>query len=305
MSDESPSEPEIDLYSLHLLRQVAKFRGFTAASEACGLSQSALTRQVQAIEARLGIKVFDRTTRAVTITEPGAVLLRETEAIPHILRGAMRRIREDYQGDRREIRIGISHDLGQAHVLGIFHPQRKLQPDVGIVVSQHHEEGLQREVGSSALDLGILTCPRLIPTTVEVTHRMVDRFILVVSAGTMVPSAFKSAIAFRKWANAQRWLLPPGNSRSREIIDDWAMGLKVDLQPVMELDGFDLMLEFAAMGMGATLIPRRCLGPFRRKRQIKVVPTPVGFGRQLIVIAPKHSKCPEHVTRFVEGILFS
>ncbi|MES2660212.1 MAG: LysR family transcriptional regulator [Verrucomicrobiota bacterium] len=55
------SESDIDLYSLHLLRMVAKFRGFTAASKACGLSQSALTRQVQSIESRLGIKVFDRT----------------------------------------------------------------------------------------------------------------------------------------------------------------------------------------------------------------------------------------------------
>src|SRR5687767_11621900 len=98
MNDDSFSGPPIDLHSLYLLRLVAKFRGFTAASKACGLSQSALTRQVQAIEARLGIKVFDRTTRIVAITEPGAVLLRETEAIPNILAGAMRRIREDYQG---------------------------------------------------------------------------------------------------------------------------------------------------------------------------------------------------------------
>ncbi|RYE70700.1 MAG: LysR family transcriptional regulator, partial [Oxalobacteraceae bacterium] len=51
MSDDETNQPEIDLYSLHLLRQVAKYRGFTAASQACGLSQSALTRQVQAIEA--------------------------------------------------------------------------------------------------------------------------------------------------------------------------------------------------------------------------------------------------------------
>ncbi len=95
MNTDPLSDPAIDLHALHLLRSVAKFRGFTAAAKACGLSQSALTRQVQAIEARLGIKVFERTTRSVTVTEPGAVLLRETAAIPNILSGAMRRIRED------------------------------------------------------------------------------------------------------------------------------------------------------------------------------------------------------------------
>ena len=143
MNEDHHLEPEIDLYSLHLLRLVAKFRGFTAASKACGLSQSALTRQVQMIEGKLGIKVFDRTTRTVTITEPGAVLLRETEAIPNILRGAMRRIREDYLGSPREIRIGISPDLALAHIAGIFHTQRKHQPEVKVIVSQPDETSRQ------------------------------------------------------------------------------------------------------------------------------------------------------------------
>src|SRR6478735_7525298 len=147
MNQNPPVNPEIDLYSLHLLRLVAKFRGFTAASKACGLSQSALTRQVQAIEARLGIKLFDRTTRTVTITEPGAVLLRETAAIPNIVSGAMRRIREEYLGESREIRIGIAPDLALAHIPGIFHAQRRLQPEVKIIVSQATELELLRQVG--------------------------------------------------------------------------------------------------------------------------------------------------------------
>ena len=298
-------EPEIDLYSLHLLRQVAKFRGFTAASKACGLSQSALTRQVQTIEARLGIKVFDRTTRTVTITEPGAVLLRETEAIPNILSGAMRRIREDYLGARREIRIGISPDLSLAHIPGIFHAQRKLQPDVKVIVSQPEEAELLKLVGDSNLDLGILTNPGNIPPGVAVTHRMADRFSIIVSKEEGTEDSLVSLPRFRKWANSQSWLLPPLKSRSRQLIDHWALEQKVELQPVMELENFDLMIQLASMGMGAAFIPRRSLSGFRRKRLLEMIHPPVELGRQLIVISPKHSKCPEHVTRFVEGILFS
>ncbi|MES2477363.1 MAG: LysR family transcriptional regulator [Verrucomicrobiota bacterium] len=305
MSAEPKSEPEIDLYSLHLLRQVAKFRGFTAASKACGLSQSALTRQVQTIEARLGIKVFDRTTRSVTITEPGAVLLRETEAIPNILSGAMRRIREDYLGKRREIRIGISPDLALAHIAGIFHLQQRLQPEVKILVSQPEETALLRQVGSSTLDLGILTHPGDVPLDVEVTHRMADQFVIVASKSDPDMGSLSSLPLFRKWATTQSWLLPPGKSRSRQLIEDWAAGQKVDLQPVMELEDFDLMIQFVSMGMGVAFIPRRSLSSFRRKRLLEIVHPPMELCRQLIVISPRHSKCPEHVTRFVEGILFS
>lgn len=304
MNEGEHQEPDIDLYSLHLLRLVAKFRGFTAASKVCGLSQSALTRQVQSIESRLGIKVFDRTTRTVTITEPGAVLLRETEAIPNILNGAMRRIREDYLGCRREIRIGISSDLSLAHIPGIFHAQRKLQPDVKIIVSQPDEKALLREVMNSKLDLGILTNPSELSGEVEVTHRMTDQFSII-HCKTDSAAALDPSIHFRKWANAQSWLLPPRKSRSREMINEWATRQKVELQPTMELESFDLMIQFVSMGMGAAFIPRRSLSSFPRKRLVEMLHPPVELVRQLIVIAPKHSKCPEHVTSFVSGILFS
>lgn len=303
MNQNPSANPEIDLYSLHLLRLVAKFRGFTAASKACGLSQSALTRQVQTIEARLGIKVFERTTRTVTITEPGAVLLRETEAIPNILRGALRRIREDYLLAPREIRIGISPDLALAHIPGIFHAQRKLQPDVKIIVSQPDETVLLRQVGNAGLDLGILTSPNDLPPDCGVTHRMADPFSIILAKAGEAPGA--SVSQFKKWASAQSWLLPPGGSQSRQLIDEWARAQKVELQTAMELENFDLMIQLASMGMGAAFIPRRSLSSFRRKRLVQVIHPPGVPGRQLIVISPKHSKCPEHVTRFVEGILFS
>lgn len=304
MNDHLPSEPEIDLYSLHLLRQVARFRGFTAAAKACGLSQSALTRQVQGIEARLGIRVFDRTTRTVTITEPGAVLLRETEAIPNILSGAMRRIREDYLGDRREIRIGISPDLTLAHIPGIFHAQRKLQPDVRITVSQPAAPELLRMTATAKLDLGILTMPPDLPTTVTITHRMEDRFSIVMEASREGPPE-DSLPAFRKWAAEQAWLLPPPASAARVLIEAWARRIKTRLTAVMELENFDLMIQLASMGMGVAWIPRRSLSTFPRKKQVRLVSPPVELSRELVVIAPMHSKSPEHVERFVKGILFS
>lgn len=305
MKETPLSESDIDLYSLHLLRMVAKFRGFTAASKACGLSQSALTRQVQAIESRLGIKVFDRTTRTVTITEPGAVLLRETEAIPGILGAAMRRIREDYLGTGREIRIGISNDLALAHIVGIFHAQRKHQPDVRVVVAQSDGAAVMRRVGNSGLDLGILTAPAVLLENVVVTHRMADQFSIIVPSTTETEGALGSTARFRKWADSQNWLLPPDQSRSRQLIDDWAGENRMELQPVMELENFDLMVQFVSMGMGAALIPRRCFGTFRRKELVRMIAPPVELNRRLIVISPKHGKRPEHVDRFVAGILFS
>jgi DNA-binding transcriptional LysR family regulator len=173
------------------------------------------------------------------------------------------------------------------------------------MVSQLGEMELLQLVGSSKLDLGILTCPREIPSNVMVTHRMEDQFSIITSHETGTKLAFDSPSKFRKWAASQSWLLPPQQSGTRRLIDEWAAAQKVDLNPIMELENFDLMIQLASMGMGTALIPRRSLSGFRRKRLLSVIIPPLKLRRQLVVITPKHTKCPEHVSRFVEGILFS
>jgi DNA-binding transcriptional LysR family regulator len=55
---------------------VAEKRGFSAASRTLGLSPSALSQSVRALEARVGTALLIRTTRAVSLTEAGASLLR-------------------------------------------------------------------------------------------------------------------------------------------------------------------------------------------------------------------------------------
>ena len=66
-----------DLYELALFQLVVKHRSFTKAAEIAGLTQSALTRQMQGVENSLGIKLLERTTRTVSVTQAGKFLYGE------------------------------------------------------------------------------------------------------------------------------------------------------------------------------------------------------------------------------------
>lgn len=173
------------------------------------------------------------------------------------------------------------------------------------MVSQLDGAVLMGKVGNSGLDLGILTAPAALPENVRVTHRMTDHFSIIVPSAMGIEGACESMAGFRKWADSQSWLLPPDQSRSRQLIDEWARENRLELQPVMELENFDLMVQLVSMNMGVAWIPRRSFGTFRRKALVRVFAPPVELSRRLVVISPKHGKRPEHVTRFVDGILFS
>jgi len=295
----------IDLYKLGLLRLVVEFRSFTAAAERAGISQSALSRQIQAIELQLGVSVLDRTTRSVGLSEAGAILLRETEAIPNLLSGALRRIREECGEARKRISVGFSSELALAHTPGIFHSQSRSRSEAKIEVSQDADVSLFERVRANGLDLAIVCEEGKRLDQVEVMHRMEDGFVIIAPQGDGLPGQGSTRAELRKWAVRQNWILPPESSTTRGLVDGWIRKSGWKVNPGMELGSYDLMIQFVALGMGTAFVPRRALSGFPRKHLIGRVDLPGKFSRSLIAITPRFSTTPEHVKQFLDGILFS
>ena len=59
------------LIELDAVLAVARHRGFRAAATELGMSRSALSHAIAALEAKLGVRLFHRTTRSVSLTEAG------------------------------------------------------------------------------------------------------------------------------------------------------------------------------------------------------------------------------------------
>ena len=295
----------LDLYKLDLLRLVAECRSFTAAAERAGISQSALSRQIQAIESQLGVNVLIRTTRSVKITEAGAILLRETEAISNLFSGAVRRVREECGDARKRITVGLSTELSLAHTPGIFHSCVRSCSEAKIEVSQGDDSLLFERVRTNGLDLAIICENGQRLDQVEVMHRMEDRLVLIAPLGGTPPGEGASRSDLKTWAACQHWMIPPESSTTRALIDGWVMKFGWKISPGMVLENFDLMIQFVALGMGAAFVPRRALSVFPRKHLITRVDVPGKLSRNLAAIRPRFSTTPDHVKEFLEGILFS
>src|SRR5437868_3182447 len=87
-----------DLYELHLFHLVAKHRSFTKAAEVAGLTQSAITRQIQGMESSLGVELLKRTTRSVQVTEAGRFLVGESARLLGDVERSLQTLREEFAG---------------------------------------------------------------------------------------------------------------------------------------------------------------------------------------------------------------
>src|SRR5260370_25800654 len=94
-----------DLYELALFHLVVKHRSFTKAAEVAGLTQSAITRQMQGIENSLGIQLLERTTRNVRVTPAGEFVYREAARLLGDVQQSLAPLAQKIPGARKEGRV--------------------------------------------------------------------------------------------------------------------------------------------------------------------------------------------------------
>jgi DNA-binding transcriptional LysR family regulator len=107
-----------DLYELQLFHLVAEHQNFTKAGRAAGLTQSAITRQIRGMEDRLGLALFERTTRHVRLTAAGAALHARSGAILSEVNDAISVLKDGFSLAPKALRVGIGRTIGLAYLPG-------------------------------------------------------------------------------------------------------------------------------------------------------------------------------------------
>jgi DNA-binding transcriptional LysR family regulator len=295
-----------DLYELSLFHLVVKHHSFTKAAQAAGLTQSAITRQIQGMEKSLGVELLERTTRSVRLTRAGEFMFQSSAKLLGDVDQSLRRLKEDFANVPKEIRIGVSRSVSLAHLPGFFHANLRHAPDIDYHVSYRPSVEILSALEMNELDLGVVCPPQRLPNTLCVTHRFADTFTLIApnelaSQFTALP---KSRISRNAWLARQFWLLIDENTNTGSQLRKWMSrsGLKID--PAMQLDSFDLIISLVSLGMGISFVPTRALALYGRKKSLVRLPLPNRFERELVVVMRRHRKQPQHLAAFVKNILF-
>lgn len=293
-----------DIYELHLFQLVAEQRSFTKAAELAGLTQSAVTRQVQGMEASLGVTLFERTTRSVHLTPAGEMLRAESGRLLGSVDEVLQRIREDFAGAKKEIRVAVSRSVGLAYLPGFFHANVRRLTQVGYRVSFADSAEILSALEANEADLGVLCPPARLPATLRVTHRFTDTFTVI--APTEQAHGFTSAArrARLDWALRQNWLLLEESGTTGRRLRTWLKREGIVVDPGMTLDSFDLIINLVALGMGVSCVPIRALALYSGKKNLRRIPWPTRFERELVVVVRRNRKIPEHVGQFIQNVLF-
>ncbi len=150
---------KIDLRHMRAFLAVVEERTMSRAALRCHISQSALSKQIKAIETELGTRVFDRNTRNVSLTKAGRVFRREAiRAVEHGHR-AVSLVQALVRAEQGPVHIGISGLCDRPRIHRLLESAEKSTKEVSTEVHAETTPRLVQMVLRGYLDIAIVELP--------------------------------------------------------------------------------------------------------------------------------------------------
>jgi DNA-binding transcriptional LysR family regulator len=231
---------DVELRHLRAFTAVATHRSFTAASRELLITQPALSRTVQQLEAALGVRLLERTSRSVQLTDAGQDFLDRTRAVLADLDRAIVAAR-----GQRDLRLGFQWVLPDPWATETI---TRFEQATGATVTLLRRDDIDTDLERGDLDVAI-TRTRLIATgTVQTPLFDEDR---VAAVSTRSPLAEKDVIDWLELAG-EPVVVNTVNGTTQP--DSWP----AEHRPtqVVTCGNYDEWLQLVAAGRGVGAVPR-------------------------------------------------
>jgi DNA-binding transcriptional LysR family regulator len=230
---------------------VARHEHVTRAAAELGIPQSTLSRAIVRLERDLGVPLFARHGRTLSLTTAGRGFLGSVERALDGVERAAEAVRADTDPATGRVAFGFLHTLGSETVPGLLREFRAAYPGVRFQLVQNYGEAMMEKLRAGQLDL-CLTSP--MPEAPDLVARRLDeqRLNLVVPEGHRLASRRR----VRMTEAADEWfvMLEPGYGL-RRITD--ALCAEAGFSPRIAFEGeeAETLRGLVAAGLGVALLP--------------------------------------------------
>ncbi len=229
---------------------VVKEGGFAGAARRLGITSSAVSKQIQNLEHELKVKLLNRTTRSVSVTEEGAIFFERSSRALEDLKEAEEHINEMKLTPRGPLKVSVPLSFGLKHLAGPIAEFARAYPDVELDV---HFDDRVIDIVQEGFDL----CVRIgaLSDSSMISRKLGDcPFYLCASPGYLkqhgTPKkpqdlASHNVLAYTRNRGAHEW---------RYKDPSGAVG-QVSLKSNFKCDAGEMMLEAARRDLGLILLP--------------------------------------------------
>ncbi|HEX6591055.1 MAG TPA: LysR family transcriptional regulator [Moraxellaceae bacterium] len=242
----------MDTASLTAFLEVARAESFSQAAENLHLTQPAISKRISGLEESLGVELFDRVGRRITLTEAGRALLPRARQLLLELED-MRRMVANLSGPiTGTLKVGTSHHIGLHRLPPALRAFSTHYRDVRLDLRFIDSEEAYEAVLSGDLELGIVTLPP-VPDDRLVAREVWDDPLAFV-AGTEHPLAKQKKVTLADLTQHAA-ILPSSSTFTRQIASTLFQESGLQLQVSMTTNYLETIKMMASIGLGWSVLP--------------------------------------------------
>jgi LysR family transcriptional activator of nhaA len=240
----------INYNHLRYFRAIAHAGGLTRAAEQLNLSQSALSVQLQKLEAQLGHQLFERSHKRLQLTEAGRIALDHADTMFEAGDELLATLRGRPQGPQQALRIGALPTLSRNFQLEFVAPLVN-RPDVELVIRSGTMRSLLAQLESHEVDVILANTEAHGDVRTRFRNHLIDRqpVALVAPAGDYKAFTFPDDLA------GTPLLLPSLESEIRVAFDRVLAAAGIQPLILAEVDDMAMLRLLARETHGLTLVP--------------------------------------------------
>ncbi len=271
---------KIDTLGVQAFIAIAEHGKFQKAAEALKITQTALTRRLQNLEAFLGVKLVERTTRSVALTGIGVDFLPQGRRLLNDLGAALVEIRETGRALRGNVSIACVPTVGVQYLPRIIQQYSARHPGNRIKVLDYTSAGVAEAIVRREAEFGINIAGPRHPELAAIPL-VNDRFVLICRNDH--PLARRKTMRWKE-LEPHPLIFSGAGSSNRPLLDPVAGTGDLELKVFYEVQRSSTAVGLAAAGVGAAIVPRLALQPGAYPNLAVVALTGPVVSRQLVLL---------------------
>lgn len=243
---------------------IARLGTFSAAAEACAVTQPALSMQIKELEEIAGNRLLERRPRGVRLTAFGEMVHARAQAMLAILTDLDDLARAAGGQPSGKLRLGVIPTVAPYFLPSIITGLSRHFPRLNPIMRESMTSRLLEELQEGQIDAAVLALPVSEPWLTEVSL-FAERFVLI----RPLEDADKPVPNRNKLREMRLLLLEEGHCFRHQALSFCDMSTS---QPREMLDGSSLatLVQMVAIGIGVTLIPEMALPIETRSAAVSV-----------------------------------
>jgi DNA-binding transcriptional LysR family regulator len=276
---------------------VARTSSFSKAARLVHLSQPALSTTIRRLEEAIGARLFDRSTRAVSLSPVGEEFLAIATGLLENMETGLARIQSFVAGKRGRLVVAVAPSVATGFVPRVILEFVRAYPEVDVRLHDVLADVCIDMVRSGAADIA-LTPKRLDAPDLEQVDLFRDHLVLLCASHH--PLAKRRTV---NWADISAYdhIAKNGHSSVRQLVDAEYERQGSQLRPAFEVDHLGTMIGLIAEGLGIGILPFSLLHAIKMEGLAWRLFTPANAPfRTICAVSLRDRSAPPTVPPFVE-----